>query len=357
VTKFAAETIGELSALDKLDNLSSFQDKLENLIDSLTPTLVPPFIADVTVTDINENGATVAWTTNSKTFGSVFFAKENEYKASTTNPYTANLSDTSEKGRDHKVELKNLEPLTKYHYSVTGFAIFGVNRETPDAIFTTSAPKVMPEVASITTDGFNVFWKTTTPSSSIVEYRNLSTGDVGKTGREDVSNTHNVTVEHLVPNTAYEVKIYGYTKNGDRIDASRTLSVRTKLDNTAPEIMNLSVSNAFIPNRTDRLQTVVTWKTDELAKGLIRYAEGASATTPLSLTASEGEKLSTDHAVILTSLKPATLYRFQISATDRAGNAGETTVKTILTPRESESVIGVIIKNFEETFGFLGGKK
>lgn len=356
-TKYAAESLGELSALDKIDNLGSFQDKLENLIDSLTPTFVPPFVADVAVSDITENAATVSWTTNSKTFGSVLYGKESDYHASSSAPYPANVSDTDPKGQTHSVHLTNLEPLTPYHYAVTAFAIFGVNRQTSDATFTTRAPKVLPDIGSVTTDGFTAFWKTTTPASSIVEYKNLKTGEVGKTGREDIATAHTVAVEHLAPNTSYEVKIYGFTSGGSRIDAAQTLTVRTKLDNTPPSILNLSVSNAFIPNRTDRLQTVVTWRTDEPATGAIQYGEGAAASTPLSLQASEGDKLSTEHAIILTSLKPATLYRFQMSSADAAGNKDETSVKTILTPRESESVIGVIVKNFEDTFGFLSGKK
>ena len=49
----------------------------------------------------------------------------------------------------------------------------------------------------------------------------------------------------------------------------------------------------------------------------------------------------------LTSFKPGTVYRFQISSTDSAGNIVKPPIRTIITPRQNESIVDVIFKNFD----------
>ena len=57
--------------------------------------------------------------------------------------------------------------------------------------------------------------------------------------------------------------------------------------------------------------------------------------------------------VVLTTFSPATVYRFRVASQDQQGNEAISKDYTILTPQRKQTVIDIIIKNFEETFGFL----
>lgn len=350
-TLFAAEVSDNLATLANAEN---FQDQLENIIDSVLPSLVPPFIGDISVTETGEDFATISWSTNTKTYGSVSYAKDGSYaKDPNTDPYDQNVSDNNDKGRIHTLTIRNLEPLTTYHAAINAFAIFGVNGRSKDLTFVTKPPRIRPEVSNVGNTQFTIFWKSTNPTSSRVSYKNMTTGDLGEKEIRDLVRSHAVTIDNLASDTLYEIRVGGKTTGGNPEDSTDVLRVRTILDNTAPTVGNVSISNAFIPGRTDRLQTVISWKTNEPSVGSVEYGEGAANSTLSSLANEEGI-LRTDHAVILTTLKPATLYRFQIISKDSSGNKGGSGIKAILTPRESESVFGIIIKNFEDTFGFLG---
>jgi hypothetical protein len=47
------------------------------------------------------------------------------------------------------------------------------------------------------------------------------------------------------------------------------------------------------------------------------------------------------------------VYRFRAVSKDRNGNATESEIFSLLTPRREESVFQMIISNFEETFGWM----
>jgi hypothetical protein len=114
------------------------------------------------------------------------------------------------------------------------------------------------------------------------------------------------------------------------------------------------VDSALVPGRTDRTQTIVSWKTDEPATSVVYYEEGTgSATDKLSQVKDSGSVYTDNHVVILTNLKPGTIYRFQIVSADDANNMTKLPVRTIVTPSQSESIVDVIFKNFDDTFKFM----
>lgn len=356
-TQYAAEATDDLKTLDNAEN---YQNQLEGIIDSVLPSLVPPQIADIKATDITEDTAVISWSTNSKTYGSVLYAPNDVLKDkgfSSSSPMIMTLSDASNKERAHTLMLKNLSPLTTYQYKISSFAIFGASSESKIFKFTTKAPKVRPEISNITTTSFTVFWKTNEPTTSVVEYTNKKTGTVARVTKEERVKNHTVTVENLTPDTLYAVAIFGVADNGVMIEATQALAVRTKLDSTPPAISGMTISNTIIPNKSDRLQTVITWKTDEPATSLVAFEEGTGSVLLAPQFSENVETFSENHAIILTRFKPGTVYRVQVASTDRAENSASSTVKTILTPRQSDSVFNVIIKNFDDTFGYLNSSR
>ena len=166
----------------------------------------------------------------------------------------------------------------------------------------------------------------------------------------------NIKVSELV--AGYEDKgeegVRGYGKRLNiRPPYQREFVYKEKQRNAV--IVSVRIDNALFPGRNDRLQTVVSWQTDEPATSQIYYEEGlgAAGETKLSNKAGQEDVMNESHIVILTAFKPSTIYRIKIISRDASGNIGETSIKTILTPQSAESVLDVIIGNLEERFGFL----
>ena len=350
-TLYAAEALENLKTLDNAEN---FQDQLDNIIDSVMPSLNPPYVGDLTVESVSEDTAVLVWKTNTKAFGSLFYVESSTYdRGSTTESYKQSISDTSEKTTTHRVTLSGLKALTTYHAMATSFAIFGVNGQSKDISFTTKAAKVLPEITAVGNTNFTVFWKTTEPTTSILEYKDPTTGRVGRAGSETLTKNHSVSADNLKPNTTYSVLVSGTTAGGHLVSSPQAVKVRTKLDSVAPKLSNVTVSNAFIPNKADRLQTVITWKSDEKANSKVTCEEGAGFAFTNPDSVADLTSYAENHALVISRFKPGTIYRFQISSVDEAGNVASSSIKSIFTPRADESVFNVIIKNFEDSFGYL----
>lgn len=351
-TKFAAE---DLDDLVKLEDTSQIQDKLDNLIESLTPTLVPPFIGDIEVAEVNGSSALIKWKTNVKTYGSVSYASDDKYASGTDKVYSQEVSDTEEKSTSHEIRLLNLLPGTKYHYQLRAYSIPGVTRETADLTFATRLSKLNPEVFELTNKSFKVRWNTDKPTSSFVEYKNTETGQLDVSGSQVKSLGHVVEVKNLAPGKSYEIRAYGYDVNENPTE-SATQIVRVPRDTSVPLITGLKIDNSFVPGRTDRIQTVVSWRTNEPAYANILYEEGSnsvSAGAELKNSVGQTDALGTSHNIIVPNLKPGTIYRMQVVAIDEFGNKTTSPVRSIITPLQTKSVFDVILKNFEDTFQFL----
>ncbi|MEK9154753.1 MAG: fibronectin type III domain-containing protein [Patescibacteria group bacterium] len=350
-TKFFAESVRDLVTLERA---SQFQEAIEKSIESILPSILPPFIEEPRVVDITENSAIVKWKTNIPAYSVVAYALEKDYDISKTNPYISEVSNIEIKSASHEITLSGLAPNAKYHYMTKSFSLPQAVGKSADLTFSTKAGKINSRVSDIDNDAIVVVWFTEQPASSIVEYKNLRTGEIGQKIREEKIVDHNIKIENLTPDTSYEIKVSGYSEAGSLIESQETLTAKTSRDVAAPVISNLKIDSAMIPGRNDRVQTIVSWKSDEPSTSLVEYAEGSgSADDPLNNRVEISDNFSETHNVIITKLKPGSLYRMRVASVDDAGNKTISPIRTIITPRQSESIVDVIVKNFEETFQFL----
>jgi hypothetical protein len=56
--------------------------------------------------------------------------------------------------------------------------------------------------------------------------------------------------------------------------------------------------------------------------------------------------------VVVTKFKPGTVYKYWVESRDLAGNIGKSEIFSILTPQEKETIIDIIINNFQSVFGW-----
>jgi len=304
------------------------------------------------VLDVTENSATIKWETNSNTFGSVAYASESNFDPALGNPYQTEISDSQPRTKNHFVVLENLAPGTLYHFQIKSFTLPEVVGKSPDRTFITKASKIRPIISNLQNTSFVVSWQTSKLTSSFVEFVNTQTGQVDRTGTDEKSTTHVVSVQNLIPNTTYAIKAFGYDTNQNIVE-SETINVNTSRDIVPPEVTALKIDNTFVPGRNDRIQTVVSWKTDEPAISQVFYEEGSGRNTTLANVASSTGAYNLNHNVIITNFRPGTIYRIQVVSTDTAGNTTRSPIRAIITPQQTQSVFDVILKNFEDSFRFL----
>ncbi|MBI2515195.1 fibronectin type III domain-containing protein [Candidatus Wolfebacteria bacterium] len=351
-TKFFAESVAELKTVE---NAYQFQQEVEESIESILPSIIPPFIEKPRVVDIAENSATVLWKTNVKAFSVVAYAPEDEYEKDPVKPYTAEAANIERKVQEHEVKLAGLKSNTLYHYQAKAFSLPQALSKTPDSTFLTKTAKTQPRVADVDKDAIRIVWRTDETASSIVEYKNLRTGEINRKINEEKVSDHDARIENLSPDTTYQISVSGYNVKDNLIEGGEPITVKTSKDVTPPVISSIKIDNALVPGRTDRVQTVVGWKTNEPATSVVFYEEGTSGKkgTALANKIEIPNQLVTDHNVILTELRPGILYRVQLTSVDEAGNKITSPVRTIITPQQAQSIVDVIVKNFEDTFKFL----
>jgi hypothetical protein len=348
-TKFASEMVDELVMLD---NIEEFQSKIEGIIESTLPSLIPPVISDIEVTNVSDTSADVSWKTNVKSFGVIALVKGDRFDITSENPYEFEMSNIEEKVKDHKLTLQSLEPGTKYNFQVRSFSIPGVVGKSKDYNFATRAPNAKAGAVKTTNNSFTISWQTADATTSFVEYKNLKTGKVAEIGNKELTKNHIIEVVGLPGATTFEVTYFGHTADGVKIEGS-SIRVTTQIDNKAPAISDVSISSAFIPYRPNQLQTLISWKTDEPANSIVEYEEGPGSADELANKLGEEEEYTKEHIVVLPGFKPGTIYRVKITSSDMAGNDGLVPTRTIITPVATDSVFEIIINNFEDVFGFL----
>ncbi|MEK7657939.1 MAG: fibronectin type III domain-containing protein, partial [Patescibacteria group bacterium] len=362
-TKYFAEALEDLATLE---NAEQFQEAIEKSIESILPSILPPFIEKPRVSDITEDSAIIKWKTNIQAYSVVAYAPEDIYASniknasssenatSSENPYISEVSKTDKKTKEHEIALIGLNPNTKYHFMAKSFSLPQATGKSADLTFTTKAPKIAPRVVDIDKDAIRIVWTTTEKSSSIVEYKNLRTGEVLRKIDEQKIIEHDVRLENLDPGTSYEINVTGYNEKDNLIEAGDLITVKTSRDIAPPEISNIRIDGALVPGRNDKVQTVISWRTNEPANSIVEYEEGSGKSgDELANKVSDIGTFTDVHTIIVAKLKPGTLYRVKITSIDEAGNKTVSPIRTIITPRQSESIIDVIVKNFEDTFQFL----
>jgi len=358
-TTFTTKFIAEASESARtIENIQQYEQEIEDSLASILPSILPPFVEDARVTDITESAATINWRTNINSYATVSYATEEEYLAATTTRtvYTGEVSDISAKTREHSLILIGLKPNTTYHFKAKSFSVPQVVGEGRDMTFITKAPAVQASVIDVKTSSFRAAWTTDVAASSIVEYKNLTTGVIERIINEPLVTYHDILVDNLRPGTRYEVKVLGYSASGNLLSSGTAMNVLTSTDIAAPKIGNFKVDGALVPGRTDRIQTIVSWTTDEPGTGIVEYQEGAgSVADGFANKVTITDSYVTNHVVILANLKPGTIYQFKITSADQAGNTASFGPRTIITPQKGESIFDVIFKNFEDTFKFLRG--
>jgi hypothetical protein len=303
--------------------------------------------------EVHGNAATVRWSTDKKTTGLVSYAKETEYVAGSDRPYTTSIVDSDSLSTVHTVELPSLEPATRYHFQVASKGEIGPEARSKDYTFETEA--ILPEVSDakvtdVKATEATVSWKSNVPTASNLEFTNLSTTKTLLSGDPALLITHVFTLKNLEPGSKYSLTIKAKNESGQE-SSSNPLTFETIIDKDAPKVLSVSANSTLYPGANAKVQTIVSWDTDEMAESQLFYQEGVADTDnvkslPIDTT------YSNKHFVVLTAFKPGSVYKYWIESTDQSGNKGKSESFTTLTPTEKQTIIDIISNNFQSVFGW-----
>jgi hypothetical protein len=83
----------------------------------------------------------------------------------------------------------------------------------------------------------------------------------------------------------------------------------------------------------------------------VEYGEGTSATFTNS-TQNESD-LEFRHVVVISNLKPSSVYHFRVISMDSAGNESISTKVVTITPQRTENALEIVLRGLGGIFSFL----
>lgn len=306
--------------IEAKDNAGQHSPPSEQVV--ITPTgrytSPPEKLEDPTVEE-KAFSAVIAWETDREASSIISFGKSET-------ELSLEASKAVELVKKHEVEIKGLEPETKYYYKAIWIDQDGNKGETIVLNFTTKErPRVSDmRVANITLDSATISWTSTTIATSKVFYGKTA-GYGASVPEKSTSETtnHTVTLSNLEDSSTYHFQITGIdTDDNTIISDDYTFNTLTR-----PKISNLE----FQPIKeaaTTSLKFV--WKTNVPTTSVVYYQDGDGKT----LSESSADYV-VNHEVIVKDLADQSNYILYAKSVDQFGNSAESDKNTYKTPNDT----------------------
>lgn len=302
-------------------------------------------VSGVSVSNITLASATITWETGNPVTSQLEYGTSSSYGSVAGDEKISNY---------HKIELTGLEAGQTYHFRVRGSSESMGTISSDDYKFATyPEPKVDKyEVGEVSDSAAVVKWITNVPTESSVDYTSTDNPEEkGMQGISDVTSEHEVKIVGLKQGTEYEVKVKGMDVNKNTFE-SETFKIKTDIDLTPPDISGISSKASLANQKDDVIQAIIFWKTDEPSTSQVMFDVGMGD-AELGQQSKVDSNLTTNHVVVLTDLRPGTVYRFRAISQDSNNNVRKSDIFSLLTPQKEKSVFQLIISNFEQTFGWM----
>jgi len=297
------------------------------------------------VTEIMGNQVTISWITDKKSTTVVY------YREVGSNNKPLKQGDPSFV-LNHKIVIGGLKEATAYEYSVESKDPEGSVVQTRRYEFTTRAPQVKDiTIQNINEGGARVVYTTDSPTATILELTNVLTGQTINITDDKVVMEHKVPLDSLNPDSEYSAVILIKGAN-DELKRSLAYVFRTQPDTTNPILTAIETRSAIVEGDKDKVQTIITWNTDEPSTSQIEYNEGLTRGGEFKHQTVEQSDMVMKHVVVLSELKPSTVYEYRVSSMDRAKHITKSDSRVLLTPQRRVSAFDLIIRNLEDVFGW-----
>lgn len=354
INKFASQV--SISTMEKTVNSQlEALTKIAEVIPAPLMTSEPKVITTATT-------ATISWRTDKQSNSLVAFSSDDYFKtANKENLYIQEVGLRDEKTNEHAVNIYELKPDTKYHYKIKSKADIGPIAESSDFTFQTKSESL--EISNFNLEIISpekaVFkWLTnveTDTQAKYIPYRNnvLMIEEERTINDGAMSISHEMTIEDFESGIIYNLEFSGKDLSGRSVTKS-VPTFSTSKDDFAPVISQVQTESAISPGKDDKIQTIISWLTNEPSTGRVYYEKGISANEKMAEKTQIDNNLSKKHVIIITKFDPGTVYRFKVESIDSGGNMSLSNAFSILTPQQKQSVFQIIMSNIEKTFGWMG---
>jgi hypothetical protein len=278
-----------------------------NLTQPLSADTRPGLLASQ-ATGITSSGATITWTTDKPSSGTVQWGKTADYEFA--------AQPDGDVATQQSVILNGLRPDTEYHYRIKLPDLRSTRAIGPDQTFRTleqlyASPLAISDVGISKATGsmVTVKWTTSVPSSGRVEYG--VTGLYGSSTAPDncCFINHSIDLGPLSPGITYHYRAVSQDKNGNEAaSGDQLLTNPASSDGSAAVISDISIA------KITHLSAAVSWVSTGLAPSHVEYS------TDLSYSTSTPPEMGRVHTAILDNLDDSTAYHFRIKVADSAGN-------------------------------------
>ena len=282
-------------------------------IEAQADTTAPEIISGPRAVSIQRTSARIQWVTNELSNSFVEYSTREDFP----NSETVTLAELT---KNHKVDLENLDPDTRYFYRVSSTDAAGNTSRFKRGFFHTKGradtrPPVIvkgPIADEVSDASAIIVWLTNEVSNSIVDY--ATRDDLSNPTRIEIDESveeHRVELTGLEADTRYFFRIRSVDAVGNESNYKRGSFKTEPGPDTEPPVIILG---PVAIGRTHQSATI-KWITNEPATALVNYGAGTDYGT--SESRDTRRKV---HLIRLTNLEPSTLYHYQVVSTDAAGN-------------------------------------
>lgn len=347
--KEVLEILESISSEESLEIVSdTVKQKAEEIVNP------PTIILDYADVEVGTDYAIISWKTDKEANTIVALAEESAYNPDRDDPYVWKEGEPDILTMDHSVHITGLRPATTYHFQVSSKSALDLTGRSSDKIFRTKsiAPEIYNlQVVKIEEEAATIRWSTNVPCSSIIEVTNLNNQDTKLEGNSSFLTAHSIRVSNLIFDTYYSALVKVESEDGEKAESEPFTFITTR-DKFPPEISKMNTESTIYPGSDNKIQTIVSWRTDEEASCQLFYHQGlVIMDEPFSLP--KEEDFMVKHVQVVTNFLPGSVYKFWVVCNDNAKNSVKSDDFTMLTPSQEESIIDIIIKNFESSFGWV----
>ena len=343
------QAVDAINQITDPNALQIVQDEVQQQAQDLLRA--PEVIGQPRAIDITANSAKIIWATSRDSNSVVRYASEFEWNGAT---YTRTEAKLDELTKDHEVELTGLAAATTYHFQVASEDQYGLSGASGDVTFTTTSPVPTIEdvqIIKIEADSATFAWSTDIPAAGAVIYENTVTGEIRSEGSPEFLTTQTVRLTDLTLGATYIATVKAENAQGEFME-SEPITFTTVRDEEPPIISRVNNESTLFPGGETRIQTIISWGTDEPAFCKMVYNEGLAVAEDATETEANVEP-TVDHVRVLTEFLPSTVYKFWVECEDRAGNEERSEDFVLFTPEKEKSIIDIILENFEGAFGWV----
>ena len=362
--KKAIDIIGQYAGQISLSALESTLFSQYDSLEKIAQLIPSPAVISGPRVSVSPSTATIDWKTNKQASSFIAFAPEEIYSLSAgrDNPYAQIIGSPDEKLTDHSITLYDLKSDTTYHYQLRNKPPLVSMAKSNDFVFRTekeAAEIISHNIENISNEKALFRWVTNLPTSSAVKYtpyRNnvLVVDETKNKENKSLVTVHELEISDFEPGVVYQVELFGE----DAADAvvSRVIpTFSTSADDLSPLITNVQAESAISAGKDARIQTIISWQTNELSTSRVYYQQGFAGpdTEQLAEKTALDSSYTKKHVAVLTKFNPGAIYTFRVESIDSGGNTTLSKPYTLLAPRQKEPVFQIIIKNLEQTFSWV----